>query len=551
MDHGTHAATGSSTVDLLALLVRLVLLLATAVVAGSGLFGGRPRLIAGILSAALAVVSAVAFGVNVVGAVIHAVLVLAVPVLLARKLSNAARWVALALLVLVVVETSLGRSGLEFAADTAYVGGATVWFGLATAPEKSPRHHQLTLALGLLLTAAGAVQLSLSGVAFDRRLYETAFGLSLLAVVVLPVVALALRGRASRGGVFAVAAAFLAWTTFVALPQPEDLPIPGVPLLRAAAGVPVLVSPQRPGHNLVHVPESAGPGVTVSGVVATHRPGAEGYWAEVDLPAGRSDLVIHHGEEDDSLGVDTGSAAGPAGAIGADGPECAAAALGGLIAGRQVALSTCPADQLSTEDADALRKLVGFLSARHTEGITLVGDASPRGTAALDAVRTEAARLGLRVLDGPAQQAALVVVSGWSGAYTAMTAAAQAQRGAPTYSYGLYVAPWLLTGPIVNTVSASTVPLRFDPREQLAVSFTIAVSDAFGGESPTVGGFREWLGDAEPTSAGKVQLFASAQVNAMPMYPGQASAPGMAMVGEGAGHWVPDGTVVPVSFPLE
>lgn len=550
MDHGTHAAFASEGLDLLALLVRLVLLLATAVVAGSGLFGGKPRLVAGIVSAVLAVVSAIAFGVNVVAALIHAVLVLAVSVLLARKLP-AARWVALALLVLVVVETSLGRSGLEFAVDTAYVGGATVWFGLAAAPEKLPRQDQLTLALGLLLTLAGAVQLLLSGVAFDRRLYETAFGLSLLAVVVLPVVALALRGRTSRGGVLAVAVAFLGWTTFVALPQPDALPIPGVPLLREAAGVPVLVSPQRPGRNLVHVPESAGPGVTVSGVVATPRPGAEGYWADVELPAGRSDLVIGHGSEEDSLDVDAGSAAGPAGAIGVDGPECASAALGGLVAGRQATLTGCPADRLSEEDADALRKLVGFLSARHTEAITLVGDASPRGIAASDVVHAEAGRRNLRVLDGPAAQAALVVVSGWSDAYTAMTAAAQAQRTAPTYTYGLYVAPWLLTGPIVNTVAASTVPLRFDPREQLAVSFTVALGDAFGGESPTLGGFREWLGDAEQTSAGKVQLFASAQVNAMPMYPGQPSAPGMAMVGEGAGHWIPDGTVVPVSFPLE
>lgn len=553
MDHGTHTAFTSEGLDLLALLVRLVLLLATAVVAGSGLFGGKPRLLAGILSATLAVVSAVAFGVNVAGAVIHAVLVLAVPVLLARRLS-AARWVALALLVLVVVETSLGRSGLEFVADTAYVVGATVWFGLATAPEKPPRYHQLTLALGVLLTLAGAVQLLLSGVAFDRRLHETAFGLSLLAVVVLPVAALTLRGRASRGGVLAVAVAFLAWTTFAALPRPAELPVPGTPLLRAVAGVPVLVSPQRPGRNLVHVPESAGPGVTVSGVVATPRPGAEGYWAEVDLPAGRSDLVIGHGGEEDSLDVDAGSAAGPAGATGAtgaDGPECASAALGGLVAGSPAGLTACPADRLSEEDADALRKLVGFLSARHAEAITLVGDASPRGTAASEVVRAEAGRQNLRVLDGPAAQAALVVVSGWPDAYTAMTRAAQFQREAPTYTYGLYVAPWLLTGPIVNTVSASTVPLRFDPREQLAVSFTVALGDAFGGESPTVGGFREWLGAAEQTSAGKVQLFASAQVNAMPMYPDQPHAPGMATVGAGAGHWIPDGTVVPVSFPLE
>jgi hypothetical protein len=560
MDHGMHGdtATGSAGLDIAALLVRLVLLLATAVVAGAGLFlvPLSPRLkVFGGVSAVLAVVSAFTFGVNVAGAVVHAVLVLAVPVLLARRLP-AARWAALALLVLVVVETSLGRSGLEFAADTVYIGGATVWFGLAALPEKPARWGPLTLSLGVLLTIAGAVQLLLSGVAFDRRLYETLFGISLVVVVVLPiavtVAGLVVRESAYRTGVLAVAVAFLAWSTFAALPRPADLPVPGVPLLSNAslAGqqVPVLVSPQRPGHNFVHVPAA---GITVAGVPATQRAGVDGYWADVNLPAGRSDLSIRDGAGETTLPVDTGSASGPASAAGPDGPECASAALGGLIAGRKDVLAGCPSDALSEEDADALRKLVGFLGARHTTTISLVADSTPRGIAAADVVRAAATQQGLRVISGPADQAALVVVSGFSDAYTALTNAARAQREAPTYTYGLYLAPWLLSGPIVNSVSASTVPLRFDPREQLAMSYTVALSDAFGGESPTVGGFREWLGSAEQISAQKVQLFASAQVNAMPMNPGQPQAPGMPMVGEGGGHWVPDATVVPVSFPLE
>ncbi|HET6499825.1 MAG TPA: hypothetical protein VFG87_03585 [Amycolatopsis sp.] len=549
MDHGTQAVMASAGPDVVALLVRVVLLLSTAMVAGAGLLLVHRRIpvtALGAVSAVLAVVSAFAFDVNAVAAGVHVVLVLAVPLLLARRLPTA-RWIALALLLLVVVETSLDRSGVDFAADTVCVAAAAAWFGLALAPEKPPRYQALTLALGLLLVGAGVVRLLLSGVAFDRRLYETLFGITLLAVVALPAAALAVRTRTA--GAVLVAVGFLVWTTYGVLPYPPDLPEPGVPLLTTAslAGqeVPVLVSPQRPGRNLVHLPESAGAGITVGGVPASPRAGAEGYWADVDLPAGRSDLVLGRAGSRATIAVDAGSAPGRV-----ISPECASAGLGGLIAGRKDVLTTCPEDALSVQDGDALRDLIGFLGARHAGTITLVSDSSPRGTAAAGLVRDAAASQGLRVTNEPGQ-AALVVVSGWSDAYTAMTSAGRAQRSSPAYPYGLYVAPWLLSGPIVNTVSASMVPLRFDPREESALTYAVSLGAAFGGENPTVGGFLSWLGPAGQASVSPVQLYASAQVNAMPMDPGQPQPPGMPMVGEGAGHWVPDGTVVPVSSPLD
>lgn len=548
MDHASYAVTPE--LDLVALLIRLALLLATALVAGAGLSGSRRlRLVSGLagVSAVLTAVSAFSLDVNVVAALIHLVLVIAVPALLARRLS-VARWVAVALLVLVVVETSLGRSGLEFAADTVYVGAATALFALVLAPGRPARFDALTAMLGLLLIVAGGVGILLSGVAFDRRLYETAYGTFLLAVVVFPIVALALRRRLAA--VVGVAIGFLAWTMVSVLPPPADLPTPGVPLLTTASltghEIPVLVAPQRPGRNLVHVPASAGAGVTIAGVPASTRPGAEGFWAEVDLPSGRSDLTIGQGGQETTIEVDAGTQAGLA-----VGPECASAALGGLIAGRKTVLASCPENTLSEQDADALRRLVEFLGNRHPAAITLVSDDSPRGIAAADVVEKAAAEQNLRVQSEPAAQGALVVVSGWATAHDALTRARQTQRDAPCYTYGLYLAPWLLTGPIVNTVSASTVPLRFDPREQLAMSYAVALGNAFGGESPSVDGFRNWLGPVAQASTEKVRLFATAQVNVMPMLPGQPHAPGMPMVGDGVGHWVPGGTVVPVSNPLE
>ncbi len=560
MEHDHTAPSGSSTVDVLALVLRLALLLATAFLAGGGLLrapGQRPRhtlYVLGGVSALLAVVSAFAVDVNVVALAIHVVLAVAVPVF-----PRATRWTSAALLVLVVLETSLGGTGVEFAIDTVFVAAAAVWFGFALlgpVTTAAVRPGPLALTLGGLLVLAGAVRFGLSGLGFDRRLYSTLFGLAVVAVVVLPVVVSVLagvfKGRAYRFGAAAVALGFLAWSALGAIPAPPPLPVPGVPLLADDAGFPVLVSPQRPGRNVVHFPPSAGNDLSVGagGLVtkAVARPGAEGTWADVDLPPGRSDLEIRHGGTTTVVEVDTGTAPGPA-ITDADAPECASAALGGLVAGRADVLGACPADALTPADGGALVKLVEFLAGRKPSALTLVEDDSPRGIAAAKLVRETAARTGLAVRPDAGPDTALVVVSGWAAGYPAMTRAAELQRLEPTHQYGLYLAPWLLNGPIVNAVASASLPLRFDPREATAVGYAVAVGNRFGGESPTLGGFRNWLG-AGGAAAGDVQIFAAAQVNAMPMYPTEPHATGMVMDRDYAGQWVPDGTIVPITSVL-
>ncbi|WP_410596001.1 hypothetical protein [Amycolatopsis sp. lyj-23] len=567
MDHHHDPGTGSSTVDLLALGLRLALLLATAFLAGGGLLRPlvgeltRPRKLTlsglGGLSALLAVVSAFAVDVNVVALAVHVVLAMAVPLLL--RWPRAGRWASVALLALVVLETSLGGTGVGFALDSVFVAATAVWFGFALfgpVSTSAVRPGPLAITLGGLFVVAGAVRFGLSGLGFDRRLGTTVFGFVVVAVVVLPVVvsglAVVLRARAYRLGAAAVALAFGAWSALGAVPVPPPLPVPGVPLLADEPGFPVLVSPQRPGHNVVHFPASAG-GDLAAGVrgglitQAVARPGAEGTWADVDLPPGRSELEIHRGGTTAVVEVDAGTAPGPP-IDGADAPECAAAALGGLVAGRADVLTACPADALAPEDGGALVKLVEFLAARKPAALTLVSDDSPRGVAAAKLVREAAARTGLAVRPDAGPDTALVVVSGWSAGYLAMTRAAELQRLQPTHQYGLYLAPWLLNGPIVNAVASASLPLRFDPREATAVGYAVAVGNRFGGESPTLGGFRSWLGAGG--AAGDVQIFAAAQVNAMPMYPTEPHATGMVMDRDYAGQWVPDGTIVPITSVL-
>lgn len=138
-----------------------------------------------------------------------------------------------------------------------------------------------------------------------------------------------------------------------------------------------------------------------------------------------------------------------------------------------------------------------------------------------------------------------MVLSGWSDGYRALSRAGVEQTESPVHPHGLYVAPWLLTTPIATSVTTLAVPLRFDPREQLPIGYAIEVGNSFGGANPTPAGFRSWLGGQ---SAGdQVQIYAVAQVTAMPMGPGEAHGPGMPVQEELAGQWVPKATVVPVS----
>lgn len=149
-------------------------------------------------------------------------------------------------------------------------------------------------------------------------------------------------------------------------------------------------------------------------------------------------------------------------------------------------------------DSGALVKLVEFLAGRKPSAITLVEDDSPRGVAAAKLVRETAARTGLAVQPDAGPDTALVVVAGWAPAYLAMTRAAESQRLEPTHQYGLYLAPWLLNGPIVNAVASASLPLRFDPREATAVGYAVAVGDRFGGESPSAAWFSQLARRRQP-----------------------------------------------------
>jgi hypothetical protein len=319
----------------------------------------------------------------------------------------------------------------------------------------------------------------------------------------------------------------------------------GVPLLTAAhtsAGhVPVLVTPGRPGLNLVYVagsdavPVGSDPGHALP---AAERPGAGGRWATVDLPPGVSRLWISGTPVD----VDTGH--GPRSTpvfTGPDGPECASAALGAVLAGSRQALTGCPADALAPADAETLRALMKQLAGRGVPEVRVEADASARSAAALSVLRDAAREAGLTITGTPARDGALIVVSGWAAATSTLRAVATRQLTEVLYSTGTYLAPWLLSAPVLRSTNGTVLALRFDPRDEPAVRYQVAVEAAFHGSAPTESGYHAWLTAQNSPEPRETRLYAASAVAFLPQ--------------EFAHHthetgWLPGGTIVPVTGPL-
>lgn len=225
---------------------------------------------------------------------------------------------------------------------------------------------------------------------------------------------------------------------------------------------------------------------------------------------------------------------------GPDGPECASAAVAVSLTDRNHERTSCPADALVPADAASLRALVGFLAGRGIRSITVEADSSARSTSAAEVVTETAQGKGIATGGG----SALVVVSGWAAADTALATVAERQRTGVSYPDGTYLAPWLLTAPVVDSTAGAVIPLRFDPRDEQPVRYQLALANRFHDQQPTSSGYLAWLaatGTGEPLST---RLYAVSRVSFMPQ--------DLAVHQHGhAGGWVPGGTVVPVSGVID
>lgn len=455
----------------------------------------------------------------------------------------------------VVLAAAVGMHGsgmTELVTGLAHVAAASMWLGatvlVATAAteDRAGLVRRLTpwaIGAGFVVAGTGMLRAWLT----DVDLETPAGRLVLVKAVILVTVAvigIAVRRRPTgwlprfeaAGLAVAVAAGGVLVVTAA---QPR--PTPGVPLLRTVTvgqtHVPLLVVPHRPGPNLVHT-TTRGVSVGVEGERLTPtvpRDGADGTWAVVNLPAGQGQLLVSAGDARAAVDIDTGHEASSVGLNGPDGPECASAALGTLLAGATEPLTRCPSDRLAGADADALRALVGFLAERGTPEMALLGDDSPRSVAVAEVVRAEADRRQLAVTTVSRPDAPLLVVSGWSGAATTLRDAAAGRI--PTG--GTYLAPWLLAAPVLAAGSGVTLPVGFDPYTAAPLRYASAVGGAFPGHAPTATGYTAWRVDAEPEP---VRLYAAVRVDLMPSMSGH---------GGHTGHgWLPGGRLTAVTGPL-
>jgi hypothetical protein len=367
------------------------------------------------------------------------------------------------------------------------------------------------------------------------------------------------RGGAGLGvlaaglAVLAVAAA----AALAALAPPPPAPAAGQPLLRPVrlGGRPlaVLVTPMRPGANLVHLTGQGDvPLPTVTARAGdgparplTARPGAAGGWATVNLPAGSATLELAAGPDTASVPVDTGHAPAPADSAalaGPGGPECASAATGAVLAGGRVA-PRCPSLALSPSDAGSLRAAVAFLAAHGVTTLDVAADGSPRGRAAEQVVRAQAGASRLAVSAAPGPDDTLLLLTGWDRAPHELRAlAARVTDGSRG---GVVLAPWLATAPVLGQAASELVPLTFDPGQSQARAYTRALSTALPGEAASPSGYLAWSAALGTPPAGPPAFFGATRTPP-PGGAGQDGGPG----GQGQGSrqpdtggWYPAGTV--------
>ncbi|MET0188292.1 MAG: hypothetical protein ABW212_04785, partial [Pseudonocardia sediminis] len=370
-------------------------------------------------------------------------------------------------------------------------------------------------------------------------------------------------------------------------PVPAADAVPGQALLRGVdlgeGPVAMLVTPMRPGPNLVQLsaaPAAGGHGAghdmsamaghdmaghdmsgaaTVAAGDSTAgfaaRRGAPGEWAVVNIPAGTDSLTISANGTERTVPIDVGTdaAAAPAGATGPDGPECASAVLGAIVAGGPSAgtATQCPAQSLEQGQATALRALVQVLAKHGVPSVSLVSDSSPRSVAAANLVRSEGAKAGLDFPPNAATDpnSAVLVVSGWQGATATLHEAKLRSASTPTYLGGTYLAPWLLTGDVLNATPNAVLPLTFTPQEPLAQNYVASLARTYPGAAPSTSGFLSWAAVAGRPVTQSPTLYGAAPVSVpMSVEPegstGHHGGPNMAA-------WFPNGTVVQIGRPVD
>jgi hypothetical protein len=619
-----------------AVAVRLVLIPATAVVAGLGLVrpltgvstASRSTRRAGWAFGGVAAVTVVVAGVlgdaGWPAVVAHVALVVLVGYRL-PAVSRVTTVLAVALAGLTAVEVATVRWGLAAVLELvatitltvaiAAAGGVAVEDPSGTADHDGRRRRAVVIgavaAVAVALLAVG--QIVVDGPWTVTDLLHTVRGPIALAQIVLPLVAAGLpvpsllaerapaslssvdlddlrsrfAGRRREWGRWAVVALILGLVAVAALgavPAAPQAPSTGRPLVRPISlggdSHALFVAPTAGGPTLVRLSDPATPDGSdamgdmagmdgVDGIEGMHgmsdpsatpgsprytvtaggaavpfapRPGAPGTWAVVDVPAGTGTITVTGPHGAATVPVTTGATTADGAALaGPDGPECLDALLGDLLGGGSGAVG-CPAASLSPTDRRQLASVVTEMHARGLRSLVLAGDDSPRSRAAVALVRETAARVGMAISPVPRPEDGALVLSGWDPARSTLSDLTDAALRAPTYTGGVFLAPWLLTPGVLKAGSSMTFPLDFTPQEPLPREYAATLTTLSADAAPSAAGYEAWA-HAKGLPTGEVRLYAAAAIDVMP---------GMAGMNHGdhAGAWLPGGAVVPLSGPL-
>jgi hypothetical protein len=565
---GSGEAVGTVLTGPLTVTLGVVALVAGALVAGTAALGflgppsRRSELV--VQSAATAAVAALMIswlggGITAFAAFPQAVGAVVVAVLFTRGRRIASAVGGVLLTAALAYGATIGHTGWHVGLAAVHMVAAVTWLGaavLVATPACGARFtvvRRVTLVFAVAATmavAAAVLEAVAKGLRFDAVTVGSLTGQLVLFQGLGMVVAVSTglcRPGAVGGRVVAVAAGlvFTAGSVLMVLTPPPAPADTGRPLLRTVAlggqDVPVVVVPQRPGRNLVHV---GAPGARVGGVLTQERPGAPGGWAVVDLAPGTDLLTVETGGEQVPLRLDLGRDPAPpalvAGLTGPDGPECLSAVLGGVLRGVTDLPAACPADALSAADAVALRATVRFLADRGVPALHLVADGSRRSAAAAWAVRDAAAAHGLALVDRLDPAGAVIVVAGWAGGGRGLTEEALRRSAVG----GTYTAPWLATGSVLGRRTGAVTTLDFDPRAVPAQLYLADLRAAGVTALASPAGFRAWTvpADDRPAVAGP-RIFTAVQVSAMPAGVG-------GMDHRSTDRWLPGGALTPVTPPL-
>lgn len=314
------------------------------------------------------------------------------------------------------------------------------------------------------------------------------------------------RGRkitmGTRVGAAVLGVALLAGAAQAITARPPD-PVPGVATKARLSSVTVLVVPNLPGWNLVHVSSDTAAVGTSSRALApvTPKPGAEGGWRAVELPAGRSDLWVRDAGRLDSFSTDTGTTGAASRTFaGPDGPECVSAMLGRMLAAGTATGARCPSERLDPLDATTLTTMVDAL-AGHAR-VALAGDRSPRGLAADRVVRAAAASRGIEVVAPGAAGVPLLLTSGWADAAAVLGRVADGSLPVDR----TILAPWLLTGPLLAVDAGQEVGLRFDVAGTSFQRYLFELRGDYPGQAGSAVGYQAWLAGRRQAETGTTRV---------------------------------------------